>query len=833
MVLTQLPFVGEPEIVKFLAETFDALFGLMASSINEGDKFDPLLFNAIVTVLGIIQDRRFNQFGTVLDVYMDENFTCAPASSHLMRSLQRLLAKPTDPSVAQQLHAALKVLPFLFRFIVKSRELQREKSAGLDVMTGHLEDSFKKELKGVLSGLEKLMKMTSPNSVIGTQTLALRHFAGALPELEKVFTSEELVEHVMAFSEACTATKGRIVVYILLNYLNIVRSGLFDKPGTRTILVPTLIRLVKPHIGAYDEYAHVKPKDSENVRDSARIGWLECLRLSVTILATMLDKLHTAIVDPAISASRTLSRQEQDNVEDIMSLLPRLLESYHELNSTSSIESIERFNSPSTVVASIPTVFPATYPFSLISELPQSFTNQNKSSTKSQARHNYFNCGLGEIASVVLVLIQLLPKKRIIDFIQEYSEIEGKKNLTRFLTNLFSFSIGILDHKDSGIDEGLIPCPYPQTWLNISIFAHRMVLKLGEAISLVMEQEFIPPIEKAHEFERNLWRVCFEMFIRLLASDQLIIEEHTPQKRRAVWKLAGDLRGEGSQTFSKLWNAIGWPNDSSNNQSRYGGYQIQFPDLVADLLELCLSHHDELRNNAVGTLHSMIVSEHYLNGHFEAIEAEIVDKLEKLFMDGTKGDEISRAFFVSELRSLFDSPTIDDNLRKEVARFLDSVDYFLELLLSIRNLPESDEYEDDRLEATLKLMTFIRNLREEIYVKYLHALVSMHLRSQSYAEAGMTLKLHAEIYQWDQNLMCESLNELGLPKQSHFVRRETLLAHCMEYLAAGKAFENAIEICKDLAYQYEHKTFDYVKLADILTYQVCLIISDTKDNIFK
>ncbi|TIB43241.1 hypothetical protein E3P86_00025 [Wallemia ichthyophaga] len=838
-ILSQLPFVGEPEIVKFLAETFDAIFGLMASSANEGDRFDPLLFDALVKVLGIIQDRRFSQFETVLDVYINENFTCGPASSHLMSSLQRLLAKPSDPSTAQQLHAALKVLPFLIRFIVRSREIQREKSAGLDVTSGHLEDSFKKELIMVLDGLVKLMEMTSPSSVIGTQTLALRHFAGCLPELEKIFPSEELVEHVMAFAEACKATKGKLVVYIMLNYLHVVRSGLFDKPGTRTILVPTLIRLVKPHLGAYDEYQHVKLKDPDHVREVARVGWIERLRLCVTILATMLDKLHVAIVDPAISASRTLSRQEQDNVEDIMSLLPKLLESYHELNSDGLIDTITKHKSPSTTIASIPTVFPATYPFSLLAELPQSLTqsvisnSKSKKKSRSSARTSHFNCALGEMASVILVIIQLLPKKRILDFIQEYAEIEGERNLTKFLTNIFSFSIGVLNHKNSGIDEKLIPCPYPQSWLNISLFAHRIVLKLGESVSVVMERQYVPSLELAGEFNRNLWRVCFEMFIRLLASHQLVIEEHTPQKRRAVWKLAGDLRGEGAQTFSRLWNAIGWPNssdDKSHRSTRYGGFQIQFSDLVADLLELCLSHHDELRKHAVNILHSMIVSEHHLNGHFEAIEAEVIDKLDKLFMDTTKGDEISRAFFVSELRSLFDSPTIDEPLRREVSRFLDSVDYFLELLLSIRNLPEGDEFEDDRLEATLKLMSFIRNLREEIYVKYLHALVHMHLRSHAYAEAGMTLKLHADMYNWDTSAVLEPLVDLNLPKQTQFQRRETILAHCMEYLAAGKAFEVAIEVCKDLAHQYESKTYDYQKLADILTYQASLVDSIMKGD---
>lgn len=87
-------------------------------------------------------------------------------------------------------------------------------------------------------------------------------------------------------------------------------------------------------------------------------------------------------------------------------------------------------------------------------------------------------------------------------------------------------------------------------------------------------------------------------------------------RRRAVWRLAGDLRGEGAKVFSRLWDAIGWPEDRSVPKGtnalrgRYGGYQVQFvPNLVEDILSLCLSHHDDLQSMAVSTLHSMIVSE--------------------------------------------------------------------------------------------------------------------------------------------------------------------------------------------------------------------------------
>ncbi len=152
--------------------------------------------------------------------------------------------------------------------------------------------------------------------------------------------------------------------------------------------------------------------------------------------------------------------------------------------------------------------------------------------------------------------------------------------------------------------------------------------------------------------------------------------------------------------------------------------------LVEQVLNLCLSHHDQLRSNAVQILYSMIVSEYHQSGSVERIEMELISKLDKLFMSETRGDDISRAFFVSQLRHLFDSSSLDEQLKAHVQEFLDSVDLFLELLLSVRELPEGEEYQDDRVIATLRLMNFIRRIgRDEMYIKYVHQLVNVCVSS--------------------------------------------------------------------------------------------------------
>lgn len=97
----------------------------------------------------------------------------------------------------------------------------------------------------------------------------------------------------------------------------------------------------------------------------------------------------------------------------------------------------------------------------------------------------------------------------------------------------------------------------------------------------------------------------------------------------------------------------------------------------------------------------MIISQYQEYQHFDEIENELVNKLDSLFMSDSKGDDITRAFFVGQLRSLFDQSTVDEQLRERVSSFLHSVDLFLELLLSVRALPDGEEFADDRVIATV------------------------------------------------------------------------------------------------------------------------------------
>lgn len=833
-VLVKFTFVGEVEIVKFLGDIFDALFAIVVNPRNSSGELDDLVFNALVTVLGIVQDRRFNNFRATLDVYIDKHFHSQTAHTRLMASMARLLADPARSDTSKELRASIKVWPYLFKFIIRSRENQRRandagNSLGGGAVGDHFETRFRSELDALLRSINRLMSATKPPSIVGTQALALQHFAGILPDLARVYDAEELVRYEAAFADSIFVTKGRMVVWKLLHIVQVTAGPLFEGHAPRSQLIPSIVRWIRPHLGSYMESAEAMAGEQESARDTARITWMESARLAITVLAITLDRLQTSLLHGRRGEMTPAElRQEQDNVDYILSMVPRILETYKELESKASIKALERHRAPSTVASTIPVIFPSSYPFPLIAKRPEGHPALSPTSRSRRFRQGdrfeFLNCGLGEIAAILTMLVMLSPRKHLAGFLEEQLDLEGPERLAKFLNDFFDVATSIL------VNEA-----YPSSWLSINILAHQMVLKMADPLAALMVRDFIPPAEESNTFDTNLWKSCLNMLLTLLSSEQLVIEQFKPQRRRAVWRLAGDIRGEGAQIFAKLWNSIGWPDRPSSanggapsaadpERLNTGGFQVQFvPSLVEPVLELCLSHHDELRTCAVRVLATMITSEWHLNGSFSVIEAEIIDKLDVLFMADTKGDEISRAFFIGQLRSLFESPEVDPKLQEQVFACLVSVNRFLDLLLSVRNLPLEEGYEDDRIAGTLKLLGFLRQAnRVTAFSTHVLRLVNLHLSNHNYVEAALTLKLHADLHTWDMDSFVDPIAELSLPRQSHFARRETLYMLILDYLGKGQAWEISVDICRELAQQYEYRAVDYSRLSEVLTYQASL-----------
>lgn len=477
---------------------------------------DDLVFQALVTILGIISDRRFTNFRPVVDVYIALHFTCSTASSHIIKSLHKLLRTPGSAEAGTTLRASLKVWDYLVKFIVRSREIQGAKHVGSGVTSDHLDSTFKRELSALLAQVNSLLRLSSPSSIIGTQTLAVQHFASILPDLAKCYTDQELSDLAIAFVDSITS-KGKIVIWKILLLNQLVNGILFESPTGRAALVPNIVRWLKPSLGKFDENMLCSPKDTQEKRERERVGWIEGIRLAAGVVAAMLDSIQEALIDPIICGSRSLLAQEQDSIEYLLGLVPRLLDSYRELEDVANLDAVERQRNQGSIVPAIPVVFPSSYPFALLSrELDR---DVDEAGGDGQARPS-LRGGVGDVACVFLTLLLLAPRKIFVNYLETSLEVDGKENFARQLTQLLRVATSILRND-----------AFPAEWLNINILAHHVVVKVAQPIADLLEREFIPAQSASSTFNTTLWCEFFTSLLTLLASPQLLIEEFAPQKR--------------------------------------------------------------------------------------------------------------------------------------------------------------------------------------------------------------------------------------------------------------------------------------------------------------
>lgn len=201
----------------------------------------------------------------------------------------------------------------------------------------------------------------------------------------------------------------------------------------------------------------------------------------------------------------------------------RLLDSYREFQNPASLKAMERTRSPTTIKAIVPVTFPESYPFSLLAYLPDAPRGPGRNPIAREG-DPLLNPGLGETAIVFMILILSSPAKHILNFLESSLDIEGRERFVALLSQLFKVSTSILEND-----------AFPKTWLNVNILAHKVLIKVMDPVATIMEKEFIPPQESESQFDSNLWKEGLYMLLKLLSSDQLVIEEFSPQVCSSSW----------------------------------------------------------------------------------------------------------------------------------------------------------------------------------------------------------------------------------------------------------------------------------------------------------
>uniref|UniRef100_UPI00398F7855 dedicator of cytokinesis protein 5 isoform X1 n=2 Tax=Pristiophorus japonicus TaxID=55135 RepID=UPI00398F7855 len=230
--LKRLMEVDGSEIVKFLQDTLDALFNIMMET-SESETYDFLVFDALVFIISLIGDIKFQHFNPVLETYITNHFSATLAYVKLAKVLNYYVANAENSEKTDLLFAALKALKYVFRFIIQSRKLYLR-------IYGTEEDDneFYESIRKLFLSFNSLMDRPLEESV-KIKGAALKYLPTIVNHVMLVFDPIELS---VLFTKFIQSIPDNQLVRQKLNCMcKIVQSELFKQPECRDILLPLII----------------------------------------------------------------------------------------------------------------------------------------------------------------------------------------------------------------------------------------------------------------------------------------------------------------------------------------------------------------------------------------------------------------------------------------------------------------------------------------------------------------------------------------------------------------------------------------------------------------
>ncbi|KAM9328557.1 dedicator of cytokinesis protein 4b isoform 4-T4 [Pholidichthys leucotaenia] len=242
--LSKLKEIDGSEIVKFLQDTLDTLFGILDES---SQRYGLKVFDSLVHIINLLQDSKFQHFKPVMDTYIESHFAGALSYRDLIKVLKWYVDRIVDAEHQDHIQQVLKASEYIFKYIIQSRRLFSLATGGQN------EEEFRVCIHELFMSIHFFLsqenKGTSP--VAQTQAVFLRTFPAIYSELLKIFTVREVasfVRETLSSLPSTVQTECPLEAVKLQCIAKTVESQLYISPESRCILLPVVLRVLQTHM---------------------------------------------------------------------------------------------------------------------------------------------------------------------------------------------------------------------------------------------------------------------------------------------------------------------------------------------------------------------------------------------------------------------------------------------------------------------------------------------------------------------------------------------------------------------------------------------------------
>ncbi|XP_035536750.1 LOW QUALITY PROTEIN: dedicator of cytokinesis protein 4b [Morone saxatilis] len=243
--LSKLKEIDGSEIVKFLQDTLDTLFGILDES---SQRYGLKVFDSLVHIINLLQDSKFQHFKPVMDTYIESHFAGALSYRDLIKVLKWYVDRIIDAEHQDHIQQVLKASEYIFKYIIQSRRLFSLATGGQN------EEEFRVCIHELFMSIRFFLSQENKGTSPVAQTyeaVFLRTFPAVYGELLKIFTVREVADFVRE-TLGCLPTTVHadcpLEAVKLQCIAKTVESQLYINPESRCILLPVVLRVLQAHM---------------------------------------------------------------------------------------------------------------------------------------------------------------------------------------------------------------------------------------------------------------------------------------------------------------------------------------------------------------------------------------------------------------------------------------------------------------------------------------------------------------------------------------------------------------------------------------------------------